>query len=64
MVEFLPARFQDPPMSSYGSCASPVGGGNASRYLPHDLAAPVRWMVNALAPMVENGGIGDRLELN
>jgi hypothetical protein len=63
MVEFLLAHFQDLPMSSYGSCASPVGGGNASRYLPDELAAPVRWMVGP-APMVENRGIGDRLELN
>ena len=64
MVEFLLAQFQDLPMSSYGSCAS-----WSVVVSPHDISQtisppPVRWMVDAPAPMVENGRSGGRLELN
>ena len=64
MVEFLLAHFQDLPMSFYRSggpwylVVSPLV--DNQRTSP----PPARWMINAPAPIVENGRSGGRLQLN
>jgi hypothetical protein len=64
MVEFLPAQFQDLPMSFYKFGApwylvvSPLD--NPEAISP----PPARGIINAPDPIVENGHSGGRLQLN
>ena len=64
MVEFLLAHFQDLPMSFYTSggpwylVVSPLA--ENQRTSP----PPARWLINAPAPIAENGRRGCRLQFN
>ncbi len=63
MVEFLLAHFQDLPMSFYrsgGPWYLVVSAVDISKASP----PPARWIINAPAPIVENGRSGSRLQLN